>query len=66
MRGSGQDRNGNYYNNSGYGSNYNQNSGGSAHRGQVRNSAPVAPENSALADELRRVLKGKRDDSFVE
>ncbi|MBP5180234.1 MAG: transglycosylase domain-containing protein [Clostridiales bacterium] len=59
MRGSGQDRNGNYYNNSGYGSNYNQNSGGSAHRGQVRNSAPVAPENSALADELRRVLKGK-------
>ena len=27
--------------------------------GVVRNSSPVAPENSALADELRRVLKGK-------
>ena len=26
---------------------------------QHRNSKPVAPENSALADELRRVLKGK-------
>ena len=29
------------------------------HQGFVRNTNPVAPENSALADELRRVLKGK-------
>ena len=27
--------------------------------GAVRNTNPVAPENSALADELRRILKGK-------
>ncbi|MBR1798082.1 MAG: transglycosylase domain-containing protein [Clostridiales bacterium] len=27
--------------------------------GNMRNTRPVAPENSALADELRRVLKGK-------
>ena len=28
-------------------------------QGTLRNTNPVAPENSALADELRRVLKGK-------
>ena len=32
---------------------------GSVRNGNVRNSQPVAPENSALADELRRILKGK-------
>ena len=37
----------------------NRNNNGIRNPGFVRNSNPVAPENSALADELRRILKGK-------
>lgn len=37
----------------------NRNNNGARNPGFVRNTNPVAPENSALADELRRILKGK-------
>lgn len=54
MHGSGRGTN----SNSDY-NNHNSNYGDARRSVQMRNTAPVAPENSALADELRRVLKGK-------
>ena len=44
----------------GYGqSSGNRNNNGARNLGFVGNTNPVASENSALADELRRILKGK-------